>query len=597
MSATKYQIFLKTVECGSFTKAAEELNFSQSGISHAISSLEEELGVRLVVRSSKGVTFTYEGEQFMIWARRILSTCEAAENAMRDLAGTAEQRLRLGISHVLTNPIVPMIFSTFLREHPKAQIYLNEGSMNKHVEMVTGEMLDLAYNAFPTAPEAEELEIIPMGTMEIHAVLHPDHPLARLDRIPLDVFVLALAGEWLIYENASYYPSSVLGEVVFVALAYLFILAFTARCKAGMVLADLVVLRLLRLLSRGAVWAWRHLRVLVLSLPLTWKTAAVLVALMAAELLMLAYDLNEAELAVYLALHILILGAAMWQVLALRKLQQGGENLAKGDFSHPITLSRGALPELKRHAANLNSVQQGIQQAVEEKMKSERLKTQLITNVSHDIKTPLTSIVNYVDLLKKEEMPSDSAREYLEVLDRQSQRLRKLTEDLVEASKASTGNIPVSLAPTDLNVLLSQVCGEYQQRLEKQVLEPVLSLCEPGAAAMADGRLLWRVLDNLMSNICKYAMPGTRVYLSTEAGEDGVRMVVKNISRYPLNISADELTERFVRGDSSRSTEGSGLGLSIATSLMSLQGGDFRLTIDGDLFKVTLTLPAAGAEE
>ena len=393
---------------------------------------------------------------------------------------------------------------------------------------------------------------------------HEGIHLTWLDRIPLDVFVLALAGEWLIYGNASYYPSSVLGMVVFVALAYLFILAFTARCKAGIVLADLVVLRLLRLLSRGAVWAWRHLRVLVLSLPLTWKTAAELVALMAAELLMLAYDLNEAELAVYLTLHILILGAAMWQVLALRQLQQGGESLAKGDFSHPITLSRGALPELKRHAANLNSVQQGIQQAVEEKMKSERLKTQLITNVSHDIKTPLTSIVNYVDLLKKEEMPSNAAREYLAVLDRQSQRLRKLTEDLVEASKASTGNIPVSLAPTDLNVLLSQVCGEYQQRLEKQVLEPVLSLCEPGAAAMADGRLLWRVLDNLMSNICKYAMPGTRVYLTTEKEGDTARMVVKNISRYPLNISADELTERFVRGDSSRSTEGSGLGLSIA---------------------------------
>ena len=173
-----------------FTQASEALYVSQPAISSAVQALEEELGVRLVVRSSKGVTFTYEGEQFMIWVRRILSTCEAAENAMRDLAGTAEQRLRLGISHVLTNPIVPMIFSTFLQEHPKAQIYLNEGSMNKHVEMVTGEMLDLAYNAFPTAPEAEELEIIPMGTMEIHAVLHPEHPLARLDRIPL-----ALLGE------------------------------------------------------------------------------------------------------------------------------------------------------------------------------------------------------------------------------------------------------------------------------------------------------------------------------------------------------------------------------------------------------------------
>ena len=158
---------------------------SQPAISSAVQALEEELGVKLVIRSSKGVTFTYEGEQFMIWVRRILSTCEAAENAMQDLAGTAEQRLRLGISHVLTNPVVPMIFSTFLADHPKAQIYLNEGSMNKHVEMVLGELLDLAYNAFPTTPETEELEKIPVSTMEIHAVLHPEHPLAQLERIPI----------------------------------------------------------------------------------------------------------------------------------------------------------------------------------------------------------------------------------------------------------------------------------------------------------------------------------------------------------------------------------------------------------------------------
>lgn len=426
---------------------------------------------------------------------------------------------------------------------------------------------------------------------------HEGVHLTWVEKIPVDLFVLGLTCMWYICLDAMNYPSATLGLAVFVALAYLFVLAFTAQCKAGTVLSDLVVLRLLRLLSRGAVWTWRHLRVLALSLPLTWKTAAVLVALMAADLLIFAYGMDGWQAALYVTLHLVLLGAAIWQVLALRKLQQGGESLAKGDFSHPITLSRGALPELKRHAANLNSVQQGIQQAVEEKMKSERLKTQLITNVSHDIKTPLTSIVNYVDLLKKEEMPSDAAREYLAVLDRQSQRLRKLTEDLVEASKASTGNIPVSLAPTDLNVLLSQVCGEYQQRLEKQVLEPVLSLGQPSPWAMADGRLLWRVLDNLMSNICKYAMPGTRVYLTTEREGDTARMVVRNISRYPLNISADELTERFVRGDSSRSTEGSGLGLSIATSLMSLQGGDFRLTIDGDLFKVTLILPAAETEK
>lgn len=169
-----------------FTQASEALYVSQPAISSAVQALEKELGVRLVIRSSKGVTFTYEGEQFMIWVRRILSTCEAAENAIQDLAGTAEQRLRLGISHVLTNPVVPMIFSTFLADHPKAQIYLNEGSMNKHVEMVLGELLDLAYNAFPAPPEAEELEKIPVSTMEIHAVLHPEHPLAQLERIPIE---------------------------------------------------------------------------------------------------------------------------------------------------------------------------------------------------------------------------------------------------------------------------------------------------------------------------------------------------------------------------------------------------------------------------
>ena len=420
---------------------------------------------------------------------------------------------------------------------------------------------------------------------------HEGVHLTWLDRIPLDVFVLALAGEWLIYENASYYPSSVLGEVVFVALAYLFILAFTARCKAGMVLADLVVLRLLRLLSRGAVWAWRHLRVLVLSLPLTWKTAAVLVALMAAELLMLAYDLNEAELVVYLALHILILGAAMWQVLALRKLQQGGENLAKGDFSHPITLSRGALPELKRHAANLNSVQQGIQQAVEEKMKSERLKTQLITNVSHDIKTPLTSIVNYVDLLKKEDIPSPEAREYIAVLDRQSHRLKKLTEDLVEASKASSGVLNVDLQPTDVNVLFSQIEGVYQERLAACQLTLVTQPPAPGTVIRADSRLLSRVMDNLVSNICKYALPSTRVYVVSTLSREAVTISFKNVSRDELNISPDELMERFVRGDASRHTEGSGLGLSIARSLVQLQGGRFDLAIDADLFRADITFP------
>ena len=225
-------------------------------------------------------------------------------------------------------------------------------------------------------------------------------------------------------------------------------------------------------------------------------------------------------------------------------------------------------------------------------MKSERLKTELITNVSHDIKTPLTSIVNYVDLLGKEELP-EKAAEYLAVLDRQSRRLKKLTEDLVEASKASTGNITVHLQPIVVNEIVRQAMGDYDQRLAAGKLEVIVTAPGEDLAAMADGRLLWRVLDNLLSNVCKYALSGSRVYLDLERAGDRVRLTVKNISRDPLNISAEELMERFVRGDASRHTEGSGLGLSIARSLMELMGGTFSIAVDGDLFKAELTLPTA----
>ena len=233
-------------------------------------------------------------------------------------------------------------------------------------------------------------------------------------------------------------------------------------------------------------------------------------------------------------------------------------------------------------------MQQGVRKAVAEQMKSERLKTELITNVSHDIKTPLTSIVNYVDLLKKENVENAAAREYIDVLDRQSQRLRRLTEDLVEAAKAATGNVAVSWEATDVNVFLHQVMGEYEQRLRQAGLEPVLTTDEAAPRIMADGRLLWRVMDNLLGNVCKYALPGTRVYVSSSLQGYKVRLTVKNISRTPLNVSADELTERFVRGDASRSTEGSGLGLNIAASLVKLQKGEFNLTVDGDLFKAQM---------
>ena len=230
----------------------------------------------------------------------------------------------------------------------------------------------------------------------------------------------------------------------------------------------------------------------------------------------------------------------------------------------------------------------GIQAEVSEKMKSERFRTELITNVSHDIKTPLTSIINYVDLLQKEDIDNEKVREYLDVLDRQSSRLKKLIQDLLEASKASTGSINVELEELDAAVMLSQVAGEYKEKFEKNNLDLIIKNDVMPVMIQADGRHLWRVFDNLMNNINKYAQPGTRVYIDIIPKDSGAIITFKNVSATPLNISSDELKERFVRGDSSRNTEGSGLGLSIAESLMKLMNGTLELTVDGDLFKVTL---------
>ena len=268
-----------------------------------------------------------------------------------------------------------------------------------------------------------------------------------------------------------------------------------------------------------------------------------------------------------------------------------GKALAAGDLEAKLD-ARRMYWDVKTHAESLNAIGVGMNKAVEQRMKSERLKTELITNVSHDIKTPLTSIVNYVDLLKKEELPP-AAAEYVAVLDRQSRKLKKLTEDLVEASKASTGNIAVNLEPIVVNEIVHQAIGDYDEKLAAGKLEVVLTTYEGNIMARADGRLLWRVLDNLLSNVCKYALAGTRVYVDLCAQDGRVFLTVKNISRDPLNVSVDDLMERFVRGDASRHTEGSGLGLNIARSLMDLMGGTFSLGVDGDLFKAELTLREA----
>lgn len=424
-----------------------------------------------------------------------------------------------------------------------------------------------------------------------HWAGHEGIHLTWLDKIPADVWLIVLLCTFFIGWEAFYYEW---GRVFFCAalvpLVLLFLCAFAAQCKAGTVLRGALIGRIARFLWRIVRAVFRALLHTLVRLPLVWKTALVGLVIAGAEFLLYINDFYRVRYGVFLVMKLVELLAVLYIAVSLRTLQKGGEKLARGDFSSPID-TRYLLWDFKRYGQELNDVQGGLEQAVQEQMKAEHLKTELITNVSHDIKTPLTSIVNYVDLLKKEDMPSSAAREYIAVLDRQSHRLKKLTEDLVEASKASSGALNVELQPTDVNVLLSQIEGEYQERLAACHLTLVTQPPAPGTMIQADSRLLSRVMDNLVSNVCKYAMENTRVYV-TAAVRDGQAVIsFKNVSRDELNISPDELMERFVRGDASRHSEGSGLGLSIARSLVQLQGGTFALSIDADLFRADIVFP------
>ncbi len=273
------------------------------------------------------------------------------------------------------------------------------------------------------------------------------------------------------------------------------------------------------------------------------------------------------------------------------RLRESARKMAQGDLDTKIE-DKFLLGCFREFGEDLNALGNVCIEAAKQQMKSERMKTELITNVSHDIKTPLTSIINYVDLLQKTDDEAER-REYLEVLDRQSQRLKKLIEDLMEMSKASSGNVAVEITPTDVSEAIHQALGEFSDTLNTCGLQVMLKTPPEPAMALCDGKLLWRVLSNVLGNVVKYAMPGTRVYVDVCYREGKTEISVKNISQRMLNITADELMERFVRGDSSRNTEGNGLGLNIAKSLMEVQGGTLDLVVDGDLFKVILLLRAA----
>ena len=417
-----------------------------------------------------------------------------------------------------------------------------------------------------------------------------------LCKVPADLFtVIFLAAEVSLAvgisllgnagspDNYVFYAAAILFLLLcggWLALGYL--LDFAVRIKLGKWWRNTLIYKVLRSFYRG----WNKVGE---NKSILWKGLAIFLGVNFLEVLifvMFGVDYSKIMI-VWFAEKAVILFVGGEVLIQMKRLQEGGKHIAEGDLDYQINTEH-MLPALKEHAADLNRINEGVSKAVNEKMKSERFKTELITNVSHDIKTPLTSIINYVDLLEKEEIPNENAKEYLEVLERQSARLKKLIEDLIEASKASSGSLSVNLEKLEAGVFLVQTVGEFKEKTEKNELDLQIKKPEEPIYIMADGRHFWRVIDNLMNNICKYAQPETRVYINLEQTGEKVQITFRNTSRYPLNISSEELMERFVRGDSSRNTEGNGLGLSIAGSLMELMHGKMQLFVDGDLFKVVL---------
>jgi signal transduction histidine kinase len=389
-------------------------------------------------------------------------------------------------------------------------------------------------------------------------------------------------------------------------------MSFAARVKLGgwyrNTVCFMAVSLAWRIVKAGAGLSWRALKALfsgilkclrsfatgvrglVSAVPLVWKGIIVLCALWTVEAVLTFAGRDSYAFIFWILLRAALLAFAVYFLASMRLLERAGRALAAGDLSYHVESAKLA-PLLRGHGEDLNSIAAGMNLAVEERLKSERFKTELITNVSHDIKTPLTSIINYSELIARGEGGEEDRREYASVLKRQSEKLKRLLEDLVEASKASTGSLDVAPAPSDACVLIDQLEGEYAERTAAAALELICSAPEGPVRIMADGRRMQRVFDNLMSNAIKYSQPGTRVYVDlTLEGGDAV-ISFRNTSRARLNVSADVLMERFVRGDESRTTDGSGLGLSIARSLTELQGGSMSLAIDGDLFKAVLRFP------
>ena len=416
----------------------------------------------------------------------------------------------------------------------------------------------------------------------------------RQDKIPYDLYLpsaillgtglCAMLVECVAYELNT--VKAVAAALIMACLAGVFMalcMTTAARIKTGTLFKNTLIYRLCTGVGMGA-------SSMLSSISGAWRFSLAFAGYLLINALLSYRFFTRGGFLVFLLL-IAVNGGALYLLLnmirQMRTLSAAGQAMANGDLSYCVDTS-DMKREFREHGENLNSIGRGMAIAVNERMKSERFKTELITNVSHDLKTPLTSIVTYIDLLQKEDIQDEKAKEYIDTIARQSKKLKKLTEDLIDASKASSGALNVNMERVNISELLRQSSAEYGERMEAVNITPVVNMPEEDIYVRADGRLLWRVVENLLQNICRHGMPGTRAYL--EARTENGRAVVsfKNISQQQLNIPVEELLERFVQGDESRSRGGSGLGLSIAESLTELMKGKLKLSLDGDLFKVEL---------
>ena len=413
------------------------------------------------------------------------------------------------------------------------------------------------------------------------------------DRVCTEIFIAVMlaAGSTAVYYALTFYHFHwEIGVTTTVTQACLVIIMAAAGIAT---IAMVFWLGMVRRIKAGTVWSNSILRFLTDTVKMSLehvsalkKVVSIFVLLIILHWLGFVLDVVFIQICI-LCVDVILCVFMIRSAINIQKLKKGVISIANGKMDYQIPTG-GLSGEQLEIAQSINQIGDGLDKALQESMKNERMKTDLITNVSHDIKTPLTSIINYIGLLKMENFDDPKVQGYLDVLDEKSQRLKILTEDVVEASKLSSGNVKLEMINLNLGELVQQACAELEDKFAERNLHLVLNIPEEPVVIYADGRRMWRVLSNLLVNAAKYALAGTRVYVDIKTQGQRSYFIIKNISEQELNISPDELTERFIRGDDSRTTQGSGLGLSIARSLTELQGGTMNLHLDGDLFKVEL---------